>query len=81
MKLQDLSQKDKLSIAEYLYSQQTGVLIKSDAEEVVKVFKAHKIKAAETVEIEEFAILLLIKNNIDFADRQAIMNEYYSGKL
>jgi hypothetical protein len=81
MKLSDLSQKDKLAIAEYLYSQESGVLIKSDAEEVIKVFKSHNIKEAETVELEEFAILFLIKNNISREDRNIIMNEYYSGKL
>lgn len=81
MKLSDLSQKDKLAIAEYIYSQESGVLIKSDAEEVIKVFKSHNVKEAQTVELEEFAILFLIKNNISREDRNIIMSEYYSGKL
>jgi hypothetical protein len=81
MKLSDLPQKDKLAIAEYIYSQQCGVLIKSDAEKVIEVFKAHKIKEADTVKIEEFSILFLIHQNISLEDRDTIMNEYYSGKL
>ena len=81
MKLSDLSQKDKLAIAEYIYSQQAGVLIKSDAETVIKVLKSHNVKEAETVNIEEFAILNLIHSNVSFEDRDIIMNDYYSGKL
>lgn len=81
MQLSDLSQEDKFAIAEYLYSQQTGVLIKSDAEAVIKVLKSHNVKEAETVNIEEFAILNLIHSNVSFEDREVIMSDYYSGKL
>jgi hypothetical protein len=81
MKLSDLSQKDKLTIAEYIYSQRSGVLIKNDAIKVIEVFKKHKVKEADTVKMEEFSILFLISKNIAQEDRNKIMEEYYSGKL
>lgn len=81
MKLSDLSQKDKLAIAEYIYSQSADILIKSDAEKVIEVFKNHNIKEAETVQVEEMAILMMINKSLDFSDKNSIMKEYYSGQL
>lgn len=78
IKLSELSKKDKLAIAEYIYSQQTGVLIKSDAENVIKVLKAHNVKEAETVSVEEYAVLNLINSSISSDDINIIIKEYYS---
>ena len=81
MKLSDLSQKDKLAIAEYIYSQEAEILIKSDAERVIEVFKSHNIKQAESIELEEYAVLNLINSNVSLEDRNIIMQEYLTGKL
>ncbi len=72
-----LSKKDRFIIAEYIYSQQQGILIKSDAEAVIKVLKSHAIQEADTVDIEEFAILFLIKKNIAEECIEEIMRDYF----
>lgn len=79
--LKNLSKKDKLAIAEFIYSQQQQILIKSDAESVVEVFKSHSVQDADKVEIEEYAILSLIRKNIEQIDIRHIMLDYYNGKL
>lgn len=79
--ISNLSTKEKFAIAEYIYSQSTGVLIKIDAEAVVKVLKTHGVKEAETVEMEEYSILMLINSNIPLADRDAIMKDYFIGNI
>ncbi len=48
-----LSKQDRFVVAEYIYSQQQGILIKNDAEAVIGMFKSHGVKEADTVEIEE----------------------------
>ncbi len=73
-----LSKQDRFIIAEYVYSQQQGILIKNDAEAVIKVLKSHGIEEANTVEIEEFAVLYLIKKNISEECIENIMRDYFN---
>ncbi len=72
-----LSKQDRFVVAEYIYSQQQGILIKNDAEAVIGMFKSHGVKEADTVEIEEFAVLSLIKKNISEECIEEIMKDYF----
>ena len=76
-----LSKKDKYALAEYIYSYESDILIKSDAEAVLKVLANHGVEKAVGHELEAHSIMHLIKGAIEREDRTEIMNEYYSGKL
>ena len=78
IELLDLSKEERFVIAEYLYSQSQGILIKSDAEAVIEVFKRHNVEEANTIELEEYAVLMLIKKNIKEQYLDKIMNDYYT---
>lgn len=79
--LSQLSKKDKSDIAEYIYSYETDILIKSDGESVIKMFKKHGVKEADETPLEAHAIMFLIKAHIERADRTAIMEDYYKGRI
>ncbi len=73
----NLTEKDKYYIAEFVYSNDNDILIKSDAEKVIEVFKKHNVDVKMSVS----AIVSAIQNNIDTTTLTEIMDNYYSGKL
>ncbi len=73
----NLSTKDKFYIAEFIYSNDNDILIKSDAEKVIEVF----LKNSIAVKMSISAIVSAIQNNIDKSTLNNIMDDYYSGKL
>jgi len=79
--LNQLSKKDKSAIAEYIHSYETDILIKSDGEVVIKMFKKHGVKEADETPLEAHAIMFLIKGHIEREDRTLIMQDYYKGRL
>ena len=81
IQFEKLSKTDKYALAEYMYSYDSDILIKSDAEAVLNVLANHGIEKAVGHELEAHSIMYLIKGAIERADREQIMNEYYSGKL
>jgi hypothetical protein len=81
MEISKLSEKDKYHIAEFLYSYETEVLIKSDGEAVINLFKKHGVERAKTTKLEIIPILTLIKMEIDYDARKQIMSDYFAGKL
>lgn len=81
MDFNKLTNSDKYHIAEFIFSYEADVLIKSDAEKVIEVFKRHEVEKAASVPLEANAIAMLIKSEISEADREIIMAEYYSGDL
>lgn len=78
--LEQLTKEEKFIIAEFIYSYQTDILIKSDAERVIDLFKARGNDVSE-VKLEANAVMNLIRQHIESPDRIEIMNAYYAGKL
>ncbi len=74
-----LSNSDKYYIAEFLYSNATDILIKSDAEKAIEVI--NKCFTDEKIEMDASVILTLIYKHISAPDINTIMEDYYSGKL
>lgn len=77
----DLTKKEKYIIAEFLYSYGSDILIKSDAENVIEMFKKRGVKQAFKIEVEATATIILIRANLNICDRDEIMKDYYTGKL
>ncbi len=73
----NLTEKDKFYIAEFIYSNDNDILIKSDAEKVIEVFKKHNIDVKMSVN----DIIWNINKYIDTPSLSHIMDDYYSGKL
>ena len=76
----NLTTEEKNIIAEYIYSYQTEILIKSDAERVIELFKNRGFDTSK-VELEAHSVMNLIRLYIDSPDRDDIMNLYFQGKL
>ena len=81
MDAKKLSENDKYVIAEFLFSYESDVLIKSDAQAVVDMFKKHGATKYFKGEMNATSILMMIKMEIDPFDRKEIMEAYYSGNL
>lgn len=75
-----LTNKDQYIIAEYIYSYQQDILIKSDAKSVIKMFNEKGIDTSE-VELEAHAVMNLIRKHIGSVDRNMIMEQYYSNAI
>lgn len=76
-----LSQSDKLKIAEFIFAFESDTLIKSEGQDVLDLFKAHHVSAAEKTELEAYSIMILIKSEIEQDARHRIMREYFGGTL
>ncbi len=74
-----LSNSDKYHIAEFIYSYATDVLIKSDAEKVIKVLNEHF--TMEDIKMDASVISNLIRKYIDEQSINSIMVDYYAGRL
>ncbi len=81
----NLTEKDRYAIAEYVYSYNSDVLIKSDAITLIDVLYKHKLidnpeewkNRVDDVSGELYVILaVVIPENVG----KAIMNEYYGRK-
>jgi len=77
----ELTNSQKNIIAEFIYSDAADVLIKSDAERVIELFKEKKVEKAEEINLDVVSVREAIHKNISLEDRDSIMNDYYSGKL
>lgn len=81
MNIENLSNQEKLVIAEFIHAMETDTLIKSEGQAVIDLFAEKGIERAKTTELETYSIFFLIKSEIEVIDRQIIMNEYLTGKL
>jgi hypothetical protein len=86
----ELSNKDKYIIAEYVYSWQSDILIKSDAERLIDVFDKHELiknKKSWLKDVEDQSdniavkLMLVLENNISDDVGNKIMDDYRAGKL
>ena len=85
----DLKESDRTAIAEFIFSYQTDILIKSDALTLIDVLDKHKLieepekwkeqvnNQAETIGLR---LMLLIEKVIPAPTGKAIMDEYYGRK-
>jgi hypothetical protein len=76
----ELTNKEKLVIAEFVYAYETDTLIKSEGESVIELFKNKGVDTSN-VELEVYSILRVIRENIGFAEISVIVNDYLKGKL
>ena len=60
MKLEDLNEKERLIISEFLFAQQSGTLMASEGEDVIDLFKRKKIQQAYMTSLDEDSILILM---------------------
>lgn len=81
MKLEDLSKDDKYKIAEFIFAWESDTIIRSEAEDVIAVFKSHSVELANRVKVEAFPVLNMIRLSLEPFDRGIIMKDYYAGKL
>ncbi|PIZ50427.1 hypothetical protein COY27_07130 [Candidatus Woesearchaeota archaeon CG_4_10_14_0_2_um_filter_33_13] len=80
LSLQQLTDKDKYIIAEYIYSFHQDILIKSDAQEVLNMFDRKGINVIG-IELEKYTVMNLIRKHVGVLDRQEIMEQYYSNNI
>lgn len=77
MKLENLSKKDQNIIAEFLYSFISDILIKNDAERLVKVLTDHNIIVPENKIFDVIYLFNLIHSKIEEKDISIIMDRYF----
>lgn len=75
-----LTNKDKMDIAEYIYSYESDILIIADAENVVEMLKRHKVDTS-AVNIETEEIRKLIDTHVSTEVQAEIMVQYYKGGI
>ena len=82
----NLSKSDRYVIAEFVYSNESDILIKSDATALVEVLHSHDILANPKAWIKDInankhsvatRLTVLLDENIPDKQGQAIMDEYY----
>jgi len=76
----ELTNKEKLVIAEFVFAYETDTLIKSECESVIELFKNKGVDTSR-VDLEVYSILNLIRKNIGSAEISGIVNDYLNGKL
>jgi len=81
MDIEQLTQKDKYFIAEFVFSFGQNVLIKADLTNLIDVMIKHNVEGATTVKLESCAILFLLRKSLDCVARRDIMVQYYKGEL
>ena len=77
----ELNNNQKEAIADYIFTSQSGTLIKSEGEAVKKVFVEKGVEGAEDLPIEENALSRVIIDNIPIEQRDSIMEKYFADKL
>jgi hypothetical protein len=77
----EFTDKQKLVIAEFAHAYETDTLIKSEAEDLIKVFQEHNISKAFTTNVDINDCLELLFENTTLEERDLIMQSYYSGSL
>lgn len=77
MKLENLSKKDQNIIAEFLYSFISDILIKNDAERLVKVLTDHNIIVPKNKIFDGIYLFNLIHSKIEEKDISIIMDRYF----
>jgi hypothetical protein len=88
MKFEDFTKEERYVIAEYIYSYNSEILIKSDAKSLIDlmlkkemILKEISIHLSEKVESQDFhvadEIISILSLFIDGEEGMKIMNEYY----
>ena len=76
--MEELTNEEKLDIAEFIFSESTDVLIKSDAEKVIVIFENRDL---EPPHLEVGSINDALAKHISQEDRDEMMEDYYAGRL
>ena len=77
----EFTDKQKLDIAEFIFGNNSGTLIKREAESLIKVFQDHRVAEAFVANLDIDDCIDLLLNNTTLEERDLIMQSYYSGKL
>ena len=72
--------QEKTVVADFIFSMETDVLIKSDAEKVINMFKLKGVDVSN-VGLNAYQVFMLIKQHFDVLERRELMKLYTSGKL
>lgn len=81
IKTSEFTDKQKEAIAEYIFADMTGTIIKSEAEAVIQVFQQHHIAESFVSNLSYEDVSTLILDNTTNETRMEVYNLYTSGKL
>ncbi len=81
LEIEDMPNNLQYAIAEFIYSRDNDILIKSDARTVIEEFKSFGVDVSSTIETSIHSVTNLIRLNCEFHTRQLIMDKYFKGKL
>lgn len=77
----EFTKQQKLAIAEFVFAFFNDTLIKSEADNLIKVFQEHHVPEAFVANLETEDCIKLVMDNTTPSIVQKIMKEYFSGKL
>lgn len=77
----ELTKSEKNDIAEFIFSYKSDILIKSDAEKVIELFKNKGVPGAEGLELYADEVSEFINKTLSSEEIESIMKAYYSGGL
>ncbi len=76
-----LTDKEKMIIAEFIFSYETDVLIKTDAIAVIQLLEKKEIEGADELTMDAAKIKAAVIKAVTQKEVTSIMADYYSGKL
>jgi hypothetical protein len=79
--LEDLTNKQQLVIAEFIFAFRSDTLIKSEAEDLIEVFKEHHVPEAYVANLSIEDTIDLLTNNMSPDTAEEILKKYFRGEL
>ena len=79
-RIEELPDSLQYAVAEFIYSREADILIKSDGENVIEEFEKIGEDVSKT-QLTVESVTFLIRNHLGYDVRNEIMEKYFAGKL